>query len=250
MTRTGPAFPGFHGPTPLNLFAHPMNSSPIFKPAISAVALLCGFAAPLHAASPITPDLTAIVGGRGWKGDPANVKLAEKDGAPAIRFEAPAAGLPANLVWLDGFEFTNGTIEFEAKGQSAPPQSNFIGVAFRVTDAKTHDVVYFRPFNFRSPNPENKAHAVQYVSHPAWGWQKLRAEKTGQFEKPIEPAPDGDAWFRAKIVVARPTVSVFVNGASQPSLVVNELSDRSGGSVGLWCQGVGLIANLRITRSP
>ena len=211
---------------------------------------LCALASALHAAGPVVPDLKAIVNGTGWKGDRTNLKLADKDGAPAIRFEKPAAGSAANLVWLDGLTFTNGTIEFEARGQSAPPQSSFIGVAFRVVDAKTHDVVYFRPFNFRAANPDSKAHAVQYVSHPEWGWQKLRQEKTGQFEQPIDPAPDGDAWFRARIVVARPKISVFVNGASKPSLVVNELSDRSGGSIGLWCQGVGTIANVRITPQP
>ena len=32
------------------------------------------------------------------------------------------------------------------------------------------------------------------------------------------------------------------NGATQPSLVVNELSDRTGGSVGLWWNGYAVIA--------
>ena len=113
-------------------------------------------------------------------------------------------------------------------------------------DAKTHDAVYFRPFNFRAADPERKSHAVQYVSEPQWPWQKLRQEKPGQFEKPIEPAPDGDAWFHAKVVVEKRQVKVFVNGATEPSLVVNELSDRPGGSVGLWCNGYGVIANLKI----
>ena len=44
----------------------------------------------------------------------------------------------------------------------------------------------------------------------------------------------------------RRQVKVFVNGATEPSLVVNELSDRPGGSVGLWCNGYGVIANLKI----
>jgi hypothetical protein len=42
-------------------------------------------------------------------------------------------------------------------------------------------------------------------------------------------------------------VKVFVNGADSPSLIVNELSERTGGSVGLWCNGYGVIANLKIT---
>lgn len=203
-------------------------------------ALLLGGTLP--AAQPLTPDLAALPTGKGWKGELAQATLTAQDGAPAIALQGNET-----IIWLDGFTFTNGTIEFDAKGQSAPRQSCFVGIAFRVQDAKTYDAVYFRPFNFRATDPDAKAHAVQYISHPEWRWQKLRAEKTGQYEKPIEPAPDGDAWFHAKIVITRPKVSVFVNGAKEPSLVVNELSDRTGGSVGLWSTASGTIANLKIT---
>jgi hypothetical protein len=153
------------------------------------------------------------------------------------------------VIVLDKTEFTNGVIEFDVLGQSAPPQSNFLGVAFRVVDEKTHDAVYFRPFNFRAEDAERKIHAVQYISHPKYRWQVLRKEKPGQYEKPIVPAPDGDAWFHARIVVEKPKVSVYVNDAKEPSLVVEELSDRKGGGIGLWVgpgQG-GHIANLKIT---
>ena len=74
----------------------------------------------------------------------------------------------------------------------------------------------------------------------------MRQEKPSQFEKPIEPAPDGDAWFHAKVSIEKRQVRVYVNGATEPALVVNELSDRPGGSVGLWCNGYGVIANLKI----
>ena len=120
-------------------------------------------------------------------------------------------------------------------------------MAFRVADAKAYDAVYFRPFNYRAPNPANKAHAVQYISHPAFPWSRLRQEKPGQYEKGIEPAPDGDAWVHARVVIERPKVSVFVNGSTEASLVVDELSDRAAGSVGLWCNGFGVVANLKIT---
>ena len=193
-------------------------------------------------AQALTPDLKAVPDGKGWKGSIGATKLIEKDGGAAIEFNKPGQ----NVVWLDGFEFSDGTIEFDAKGKSAPPQSSFVGVAFRVVEAATHDAVYFRPFNFRAADSERKSHAVQYVSEPQWPWQKLRKEKPGQFEKPIEPAPDGDVWFHAKVVVKKRQIKVFVNGATEPSLVVNELSDRSGGSVGLWCNGYGVIANLKI----
>ncbi len=209
------------------------------------LALIVAFHLPVFAQQNIMPDLSTVPDGKGWKGSINVTKLVEKDGATAI--ESATREDNQNVVWLDGFEFSAGTIEFDGKGQSGPPQSSFVGVAFRVVDAKTHDAVYFRPFNFRAANPENKSHAVQYISEPQWPWQKLRKENTGQFEKPIEPAPDGDAWFHAKVVIEKRQVKVFVNGATEPSLVVNELSNRTGGSVGLWWNGYGVIANLKIT---
>ncbi|MBN8885376.1 MAG: hypothetical protein J0I77_06620 [Rudaea sp.] len=211
--------------------------------ALSAVAVLLACYACASGAQAVAPDLKSVPTGKGWKGDVAATKLVDKDGRAAIEFDRDEQ----KVVWLDGFEFAGGVIEFDAKGRSAPPQSSFVGVAFRVENAVTHDAVYFRPFNFRAADPVKRSHAVQYISEPQWPWEKLREEKPGQFEKSIEPAPDGDAWFHVKIVVQKRQVSVFVNGAAKPSLTVNELSTRSGGSVGLWCNGYGLIANLKIT---
>lgn len=210
-------------------------------PSLSATAFVLAYGTCALSAQTLTPDLTAVSEGKGWKGNIAATKVVEKEGAPAVEF--------TGLVWLDGFEFSTGTIEFEAKGKSAPPQSSFVGVAFRVVDAATHDAVYFRPFNFRAADPARRLNAVQYHSAPQWPWDKLRKEKPAQFEKPIEPPPDGDAWFHAKVVVEQRQVRVFVNGAVEPSLVVNELSDRTGGSVGLWSGGYAVIANLKITPS-
>ena len=152
------------------------------------------------------------------------------------------------VIILNDIAFMNGTIEFDALGQSGPPQSNFLGVAFRVVDAQTHDAIYFRPFNFRADDPDRRSHAVQYISHPSYRWFDLRQNQPGRYEQPIISAPDGDTWFHARIVIDRPTVRVSVNGAAEPSLVVEELSDRADGSIALWVgpgQG-GYIANLTI----
>jgi hypothetical protein len=212
-------------------------------PGIIVTAILTGGCPMLCSGQSLIPDLKGAPQGKGWKGSMDATKAAMKDAAVAVEFNKPGQ----NVVWLDGFDFREGAIEFDAKGRSAPPQSSFVGVAFRVADAKTHDAVYFRPFNFRAADPEQKSHAVQYVSEPAWPWQRLRKEKPGQFEKPVNPAPDGDAWFHAKIILENRQVKVFVNDAAAPSLVVNELSERTGGSVGLWCNGYGVIASLKIT---
>src|SRR5262245_6279374 len=81
------------------------------------------------------------------------------------------------------------------------------------------------------------------------GWEVLRNTRPSHYEKPIVPAPDGDAWFHVRIVVEKPRVSVSVNNSQEPSLVVDELSDRKGGGFGLWV-GPGLggyISSLKIT---
>jgi hypothetical protein len=212
-------------------------------PTVIIAALFVAFSSFVVDAQTISPDLANVPSGKGWKGAFESTKAVSKDDAVAIEFDRPGQ----QIVWLDGFEFKEGTIEFDAKGKSAPPQSSFIGVAFRVVDVETFDSVYFRPFNFRASDPVRKLHAVQYVSEPRWPWNVLRKERPGEFEKPIFPAPDGDEWFHAKVVIEDRQVSVFVNGASEPSLVVKELTDRTGGAVGLFCYGYGLIANLKIT---
>jgi hypothetical protein len=153
------------------------------------------------------------------------------------------------LIVLDGLDFRNGVIEFDALGRSEPPQSNFLGITFRVVDERTHDAIYFRPFNFRAEDPERKIHAVQYISHPDYHWFTLRTGRPGQYEQPVNPAPDGDDWFHARIVIERPRVRVYVNHAQEPSLVVDELGDRHDGGIGLWVgpgRG-GYFANLQIT---
>lgn len=197
-------------------------------------------------ADPTVPDLTRLAAGQGWKIENRSVQLAEKDGKKGVQFDSRQND---GIAWLPGVSFTNGEIECDILGRSQPVQGSFVGVAFRVEDEKTFDAVYFRPFNFRAPDAERRAHSVQYVSHPAWTWNRLRSERTGQFEKAIDPAPDGDQWFHARIVVHKPKVEVYVNGASAPSLVVDELSPRTAGSVGFFVgnNSPGTFANLKIT---
>ena len=137
------------------------------------------------------------------------------------------------VAYLRGIELGNGTIEFDLKGKDVQGQS-FVGVAFHGVDSSTYDAIYFRPFNFKAEDPARRSHAVQYISHPTYTWQKLRAERPGIFEQPVNPAPDPNAWFHVRVVVASPKVSVFVGDAKEPCLVVTRLNVRTNGLVGLW----------------
>ena len=163
----------------------------------------------------ISPNLLAIAARKGVQ-IPAGLSLKwveDVQGKPALLVKPTKKEFLVDDDWvirLPGIEFTDGVIEFDAIGQSAPPQSNFLGISFRFVDETTHDAVYFRPFNCRSGAAQRKIHAVQYISHPEHHWFDLRKDRPGQYEQPILPAPDGDAWFHARIVIEWPKVSVYV----------------------------------------
>jgi hypothetical protein len=93
--------------------------------------------------------------------------------------------------------------------------------------------VYFRPFRFRSTDAVERSHAVQYVAWPEHTWEALRAQSPGVYEAAIAPVPDPAGWFHAHIEIGRATVKVFIDGAPQPTLVVNRLRNARGG-VALW----------------
>jgi len=195
----------------------------------------------------LTPDLTAIENGDGWtifnRTEIARVQDEESDG---VYLNAqPGDG----FVRLEGFEFINGIIEADIKGRNVQGQS-FVGIAFRGVDETTYDAVYFRPFNFLAEDPVRHGHGVQYISHPTYTWSYLRSEHPEEYENPVTNVPNPDAFFHVKLVIENPTVEVYVNDADNPCLVVDELTDRTGGWIALWAGNYsdGTYANLRITR--
>jgi hypothetical protein len=190
----------------------------------------------------IEPDLVALVEGKGLK--VFNRSLSVLNDRKGIHLsENPGDG----VAYLEGVEFANGVIEVDIRGKDVQQQS-FVGVVFHGVDEKTYDAIYFRPFNFKAEDPARRIRAVQYISHPTYTWNKLRTEQPGKYEKAVNPVPDPNDWFHARIVVASPKVSVFVNEAKEPSLVVDQLSDRKKGLAGLWVGNTtgGDFANFKI----
>jgi hypothetical protein len=150
------------------------------------------------------------------------------------------------MLWLRNFDFTNGRIEIDLKGKNEPGKS-FIGVCFHGLNDSTFDAIYFRPFNFK--NTERSNHSVQYISQPKFTWFKLRDENPGKYENSINPVPNPDEWFHATIVIEYPLIKVFVDNSEEPSLVVNQLSMRKTGRLGLWAGNTsdGFYKNLKIS---
>lgn len=153
------------------------------------------------------------------------------------------------IIWLNDVAFSNGTIDIDLRGQDVL-QRSFIGVAFHAADDSTYDAVYFRPFNFLAKDSVRAIHAVQYISHPTWTWQKLREERNGQYEKAVRNPPDPNGWFHARIEVTTSDIRVFVNAEQTASLTVTPINPRPSGKIGLWVGNGsgGEFANLRISR--
>jgi pimeloyl-ACP methyl ester carboxylesterase len=182
-----------------------------------------------------------------WEVVNRTVKSITENGKTGIGFsEAPGNG----LMILKDSDFSNGVIELDIKGSNKFQQS-FVGFAFHGQDINTYDAVYFRPFNFKSDDALRRSHAVQYISMPAYDWEKLRNEFPGKYENKIDPAPGGDDWFHAKIIINNKRVSVFVNNEIQSVLEVEKLNTNNKGGFGFWVgnNSGGSFANLKITSS-
>lgn len=195
----------------------------------------------------VEPDLSRVAAGDGWTVVRRAAASIDEDGRSGLRLDAREGD---GVAWLDGTDFDSGVIELELKGKNVPQQS-FLGVAFRGVDDVHYDTVYFRPFNFRAEETARRSHSVQYDSRPDHHWPRLRQDHPGVYEAAIDTPPDPDGWFRIRLVIERPTISVFVNDGARSCLVVEELSGRSGGRVGLWVgnNSGGAFANLRITQT-
>lgn len=194
----------------------------------------------------IAPDLSRLAEGKGLQVFNRSVSVLSDGARKGLRLsEHPGDG----VAYLDGVEFATGTIEVDVRGKDVL-QQNFVGIAFHGVDGTTFDAIYFRPFNFRTADPARRVHAVQYISSPGYDWQRLRTEHPGVYEQPVNPAPDPNGWFHARVVVAGSKVNVFVGDATEPSLVVTPLNQRTKGRVGLWVgnNSGGDFANLSIRR--
>jgi hypothetical protein len=207
-----------------------MKTRHLWKLLCCVCGVLLVSASHLGAQEVIRPDLSGIPEEDGWTLFNRGASLETESDRAVVVFDARQESGGA---WLDGVEFHNGTIEVLIRGKNSPGQS-FVGVAFRGVDDDTYDAVYFRPFNFVADNDLNRSHMVQYISHPAYTWSRLREEHTDVYENSLPDPPDPDAFFKARIVVEKPEVRVYVGEETEPCLVVNELSDRTGGRLGLW----------------
>jgi len=185
------------------------------------------------------------------KAEPATFK-----GRKALRVAdaAPGAADEGRLALLSGTAFRDGTIEVELAGEPGPAAMEgargFTGIAFRVAaDASRFECFYLRPTNGRADDQVRRNHSVQYISIPGFPWPKLRKEFPEKYESYVDLVPG--EWTKVRIEVQGDKARLFVHGAVQPTLLVNDLKQgASAGAIGLWI-GPGTVAHfadLRVTK--
>jgi hypothetical protein len=222
------------------------------KTFIFGLALVLVGAVSANGEETIKLDLTRMADANIWKVSNATAESVPMSGKMVARLNATGdSGKTGNagLASSRAVEFETGVIELDLKGKDQRP--SFLGVVFNIIDEKTFEGIYFRPFNFKATEPF-RSRAVQYIAWPEHTWDELRKNRTGQFEKPIDPVPDPNDWFHARIEVTAKLVRVFVNNGKEPSLKVNRLMEsRVKRPVGLFVDcAEGLFANLEVKSAP
>lgn len=151
--------------------------------------------------------------------------------------------------------FHNGTIEVELEGKPLPSAGEqargFVGIAFRISDDNSKfECFYLRPTNGRAEDQVRRNHSVQYSAHPDFPFSVSRKEAPEKYESYVDLVPG--EWTKVKIEVQGDKARLYVHGAEQPCLIVNDMKLGAGqqGGIGLMI-GPGTdahFANLVVTK--
>src|SRR6184192_3586242 len=183
-----------------------------------------------------------------------NVSIAQTNykGRNAIQVVAtPEAPNAASYAVVKDVLFRDGTIEVDLAGQPAAGAGGgargFIGIAFRLQGDGSYEYIYLRPTNGRADDQIRRNHSTQYSSHPNFPWFRLRKEFPEKYESYADVVPG--EWTKLKIEVHGDKARLYVQGAPQPALVVNDLKQAQG-KIALWVgtETIAHFANLRVSQ--
>lgn len=160
------------------------------------------------------------------------LRIVNEEGQPAEPRGAEILAIVRSSNLLDGTIELN-VAGFPRKG-AKPGTRGFVGVAFRVQDrGRQYETFYLRMTNGRAEDQLRRNHSVQYSALPDFPWNRLRDEHPGMYESYVDLA--AGAWTRMKVEVAGTTARIYVNGAREPCLIVNDLKlGPVQGKVALW----------------
>src|SRR5215510_2213018 len=165
---------------------------------------------------------------------------------------APDAPNATSYAVVRDVMFRDGVIEVDVAGQPAAGAGTgargFIGIAFRLQPDGRYEYIYLRPTNGRADDQVRRNHSTQYSSYPDFDFARSRQEAPEKYESYVDLEPS--VWTKYKIEVEGRKARLFVNGAEQPCLIVNDLKlEPREGRVALWVgPGTeGYFSNLKIT---
>jgi 3-keto-disaccharide hydrolase len=186
--------------------------------------------------------------------DGKNVSITQTNykGRSAIQvIAAPEAQNATSYAVVRDVFFRDGTIEVDLAGQPGAGAGSgargFIGVAFRLQPDGRYEYIYIRPTNGRADDQVRRNHSTQYSSHPDFDFARSRQEAPEKYESYVDLEPG--VWTKYRIEVEGRKARLYVNGAEQPCLIVNDLKlEPREGRVALWVgPGTeGYFANLKI----
>jgi len=203
---------------------------------------------PVAALAPLTAQSVDRLVAKNVSIAPTNYK-----GRSAIQvITKPDAANGTSYALVKDASFRDGVIEVDVAGQpsagAAAAARGFIGIAFRIQGDGRYEYIYLRPTNGRADDQVRRNHSTQYGSYPDFDFARSRQEAPEKYESYVDLQPG--VWTRYKIEVDERKARLYVNGAEQPCLIVNDLKlDPQSGGVALWVgPGTeGYFANLKIT---
>ena len=157
-----------------------------------------------------------------------NVSIAQTNykGRSAMQVIAkPEAANATSYALVKGVSFRDGVIEVDLAGQPAAGASaaarGFIGIAFRIQSDGHYEYIYLRPTNGRADDQVRRNHSTQYSSYPDFDFARSRQEAPGKYESYVDLEPGVSTKY--KIEVEGRKARLYVHGAEQPCLIVNDL---------------------------
>ncbi len=184
-----------------------------------------------------------------------NVSIAQTSfkGRGAIQVKAkPDAANATSYASVKDATFRDGVIEVELAGQPASAAfegaRGFIGIAFRIQSDGRYEYIYLRPTNGRADDQVRRNHSTQYSSFPDFDFARSRREAPEKYESYVDLQPG--VWTKYRIEVEGRKARLYVHGAEQPCLIVDDLKlEPRAGGVALWVgPGTeGYFSNLKIT---
>jgi len=159
------------------------------------------------------------------------------------------------IALLPETNFADGTIDVDVVGarregyasDNVSAFKGFVGISFRV-HGDTAERFYIRPENARLDDQVFRNRSTQYEADPEFPWNRLRQDAPGAYESYVDLQPG--AWTHLRIEVSGTKARLYVNGATRPCLVVNDLRNgASRGKIALWTRisSDAYFSNLRVS---